>query len=76
MKREGSGGARSSRTLCHRTGFKLFLTRNRMLLMALTGPVTTLDMYFSKDYFGCNVEDDWREIRVIAGDQLGSCYFN
>lgn len=47
-----------------------------MLLMALTGPVTTLDLCFSKDYSGSNVEDDWREIRVITGDQLGSCYFN
>lgn len=53
-----------------------FLKRNRMLLMALTGPVTTLDLCFSKDYSGSNVEDDWREIRVITGDQLGSCYFN
>lgn len=76
MRQEASAGTRSPRASGHCTDVKLFLKRNRMLLMALTGPVTTLDLCFSKDYSGSNVEDDWREIRVITGDQLGSCYFN
>lgn len=49
--------------------------------MALTGSAAALDLCFLlfflfvclfKGYFSCNVENDWRETRVGAADQLGS----
>lgn len=47
-----------------------------MLLMALIGSVIALDLYFFRDYFSCNVENDWRETRLNVRDQIGSCCFS